>query len=262
MEVARGDAIASLNGRGARLAVESAKIKHSGARMTRERAAALAGQRLVSNEELEKAATDGDLAKQELTQAKWELSRTRVAAPISGRITKRHVQVGQYVGVGDPLVEVTDFSTLLARIYIAERDAMRLELGREVQFVLQADTAIRFAGHVRRISDVVDTQSGTVEVTLEVKDAPAGVRSGSFVGVRLVRERVDQARWLPREAVVRTPVGAHVFVYDGETVARRRVKLGLEQSGIVQIKDGIKTGDRVVLAGHGNLEDGAKVRLE
>lgn len=257
--VKAGALLVSLDAKASRLALKTARIKAANAADLHGRAATLAGRDLVGAEELQKLTTDRDVAQQALAEAELDLSRRRVRAPVQAEVTRRDVTVGQYVREGDTLFELTDFDTLEARIHVPERDALQVTAGREVELVLQARDDVAFPGVVRHVSSKVDPESGTVEITIEVADPPAQVRSGSFVGVKMVRTRNPDARWLPREAVIRGPRGAHVFVVEDGVARRREVVLGAEENGKQEIAEGLDAGEEVVLSGHGGLEDGEAV---
>lgn len=260
-EIELGALLVALDSADAARSQKTARIKLRSSETARTRTAKLADQKLVAAEELDTAVSERDLAKQELEDAQAALRRARVRAPLSGRITKRTAERGQYVKVGDPLFEVTDFSTLEARIHIPERDAMQLEPGRQAELVLQAKPDLKFSGSVKRIASVVDVKSGTVEVTIEVQKPPAQVRSGSFVGIRLLREEHDDACLVPRESVAVDHQGEHVYVIEGAVARRRSVTVGATESGLSQILEGLETGESVVVAGHGALQDGATVSV-
>lgn len=260
-DVRAGAFLVALDASDARREHQTANIKLRAAKALERRTATLASRDLVSAEEHDKAVDDRDLAAQALADARAVLSRSRISAPRQGRLTQRTAEVGQYVRAGDPLYELTDFDTLVADIHIPERDAMLLEVGREVDVVLQADTDVAFEGSVQRIASVVDTASGTVEVRVVVEDAPPTVRSGSFVTVRLIRQRHDAAALLPRDAVVIDARGAHVFVVEDGVAHRRGVELGDTQRGRVHVLEGLEPGEQVVLAGHGAIEDAEAVDI-
>ncbi|MEM6989043.1 MAG: efflux RND transporter periplasmic adaptor subunit [Myxococcota bacterium] len=258
-EVEAGGLLVALNAKHAKMAVREAQLRADQAKRKRTRADKIADH--VSGEEREQLSSDGQLAAHALEQAKLDLSRTRIRAPRRGEVTARKVTLGQYVRVGDELLDITDFSVLVARIHVPERDASALEPGRSVDLQLQADSEVKLVGTIRAIASVVDTASGTVKVTIEVRDPPESVRSGSFVTVSMLRDSVSAATWIPREAVIAHPRGAHVFVLSGEQVGRRPVELGVEDKGRLQIVSGVSPGEEVVLSGHGDLEDGAAVTV-
>ncbi len=257
--VKTGAMLVSLDAKASRLAMKTARIKVANASDLHGRAATLADRDLVGSEELQKLTTDRDVAKQALAEAELALSRRSVRAPVKAQVTRRDVTVGQYVREGDTLFELTDFDTLEARIHVPERDALQVTAGREVELVLQARDDVAFPGVVRHVSSKVDPESGTVEITIEVTEAPAEVRSGSFVGVKMVRTRNADARWLPREAVIRGPRSAHVFVVEKGVAHRREVVLGAEENGKLEIAEGLEAGEEIVVSGHGGLDDGQAV---
>lgn len=252
-----GSILVALDSRNAKMAVREAQLRAGQAKSKRARADRIADH--VSVEEREQLSSDGELASHALAQAKLDLSRTRIRAPRPGRVTARKVTQGQYVRVGDELLDITDFSVLVARIHVPERDAAALQPGRSVQVELQADADVSLTGTIRAVASVVDTASGTVKVTIEVRDPPSSVRSGSFVTVSMLRDHVPEAIWVPREAVIQSPRDAHVFVVEDDRVSRRVVEVGVEDKGRLQIATGLAAGESVVLSGHGDLEDGATV---
>ena len=139
---------------------------------------------------------------------------------------------------------------------------MGLEDGREVQLTLNADSDIRFAGRIRHVSNVVDTSTGTVKVTVETAEAPKGVRPGSFVTVGIVRETRADILKLPKEAVIRELRSAHVFVVNDDNIAEKRtVTLGLEEGSFVEAVAGVASGDQVIVLGQGGLKDGSQIKI-
>ncbi len=262
--VRAGQVLASLDRRDAEIILEKTRVREENARSVHQRGLELAKDELISAEDLDKRRLDFELARQERTEAARSLAKTTVTAPISGRLSLRTAQPGQHVKPGDPMFRITDADPLVARIYLPEKDVLRLATGRSVDMSLDAAPEVSFTGRIRQISPVVDTATGTVKVTVEAEAPPAKVRPGSFVTVRVVRERRPDTVVLPREAVLRELKQAHVFVATGEgdrmRAERRAVTLGLEESDRVEALSGIEPGERVIVAGQGSLTDGAAIR--
>jgi membrane fusion protein (multidrug efflux system) len=130
-----------------------------------------------------------------------------------------------------------------------------------VRLSLRASESTRFRGRIRQISPVVDTASGTVKITVEALEAPAGVRPGAFVSVEVLRETRADALLVPRPAIVRELQEAYVFVADGKVARKRVVELGLEEADHVQVVKGLKAGESVVTAGQGGLKDESPIAV-
>jgi membrane fusion protein (multidrug efflux system) len=260
--VRKGQLLAALVADDQKIGLAKAEFKETNARRAFERGTDLVQKELISREEIDKLSMEHELAKQELAEAQWRVQKTEIRAPFSGQISDRMIQVGQHVADGNELFQITDFDPLIARIYLPETDVMGLEDGREVQLSLNANSDIRFAGRIRHVSNVVDTSTGTVKVTVETADAPKGVRPGSFVTVGIVRETRADILKLPKDAVIRELRSAHVFVVNEDNIAEKReVTLGLEEGAFVEAKAGVNSGDQVIVLGQGGLRDGSQIKI-
>jgi membrane fusion protein (multidrug efflux system) len=259
--VRRGQILARLDSSDQAIALKKAELKHANARSVFERGEDLMAKELISKEEHDRLTVDFEVSRQELAEAEWALSQTVIRAPFDGRVTLRHIQLGQHIRPGDPLFQITDFDPLIARIYLSEADIVGLAPGTPARIQLNANPDLELRGRIRQISPVVDTATGTVKVTVEAVAPPADVRPGSFVSVHVVRETHSAALLVPRGAVLRELQSSHVFVTDGATAVKRPVELGLEEAGEVEILRGLSPGDQVVVAGQGGLREGAKVRV-
>lgn len=259
--VRKGQVLATLVPDDEQINVKKAELKESNARLAYERASDLVAKELISREEYDKLEIEYQIAQQELAEAEWALSKTSIRAPFSGQLTQRMTQVGQHVQIGDELFQVTDFDTLITRIYLPERDVLGLTEGREVRIRLNAAQDVAFSGQIRQISPIVDTATGTIKITVEANQPPAGVRPGSFVTVDIVRETRSDALLVPREAVLRELQKAHVFVASDNVAEKRAVTLGLEEGEFIEALTGVEAGESVIVAGQGGLKDGSPVKV-
>jgi len=259
--VSRGQVLAALDRDEAEIELAKAKVRATNARLAWERAQDTMEQGLIAREEFDRLTMEFEVAKQEVAEAEWRLSRTVIRAPFTGVVTERFINLGQHLRPGDEVFSVADFDPLIARIYLPEKDVLTLEEGRPVGMVLAADSSFRFDGRIRQISPVVDTATGTVKVTVEATSTPPQVRPGAFVSVEIVRERRDAAVLLPRESVIRELRAAHVFVTNGDTAEKRSVTLGIEEGEVIEAVTGVEPGENVIVAGQGGLKSGAKVKI-
>ena len=259
--VEKGQLLAELANDDAEIALTKAKVKETNARMAYERGEDLAAKELIAREEMDKLFMDYEIAKQELAEAQWKLDKTQIRAPFGGQISERMIQVGKHVRLGDELFQITDFEPLIARLYFPESDVVGLEEGRDVRIRLNADAAITFPGRIRHVSDVVDTSTGTVKVTVEAPNAPEGVRPGSFVTVDIVRESRTEVAKVPKDAVIRELRTAHVFVAEGDVAVKRSLELGLEEGRWIEAVSGVEPGEQVIVLGQGGLKDGSVIEI-
>ena len=259
--VKRGQLLAALEADDEKIALAKAEVKQTTTRLAFERGEDLSSKELISREEMDKLRMDFEIAKQELAEAQWQIRQTEIRAPFSGQISERMIQLGQHVSNGDELFQITDFDPLIARIYFPETDIIGLENGRKVRVSLNADPDVSFAGRIRHVSDVVDTSTGTVKVTIEAPGAPKGVRPGSFVTIDIERETRADVMKLPKEAVIRELRSAHVFVAKDNVAEKRAVTLGLEEGDWIEAVAGVEPGEAVIVLGQGGLKDGSEIKI-
>jgi membrane fusion protein (multidrug efflux system) len=259
--IGKGQILAQLVRDDAEIALRKTEVRLENARLNYERAQQEVAERLISQEQFDKAHLDNQIAQQELAEAKWRLDKTTIRTPFGGRVTERFLKIGQHVHPGDPLFTVSDFDPLIAKIFLPEKDVFGLQEGRDVRITLKANDQTRFRGRIRQISPVVDTATGTVKLTVEATAPPPEVRPGAFVTIDIVRETHPRAVLLPREAVIRELQDAYVFVASAGVAQKRTVALGLEEGARIEALSGVKPGEQVIVAGQGGLKQGSPIKV-
>jgi membrane fusion protein (multidrug efflux system) len=260
--IQKGQALAVLQRDDAEIALEKSRVREANAILGFQRGEKMKEQGLISEVDYDKLRMERDLAGQEVAEAELRLGKTTIRAPFSGRVTLRSVETGQHLRPGDALFKIADFEPLVADIHLPEKDVLALKTGRPARITLKADEAVRFDGRIRQISPVVDLSTGTVKVTVEaLRPFPASVRPGGFVTIDIVRETRPAALLLPRQAVLRELQSAHVFVAKNGVAEKRTVTLGLEEGERVEIRGGVAAGERVIVAGQGNLRHGSPIKV-
>ena len=242
-----------------RLAQAEAALKNQEGRY--QRAQDLLAKDLMSTEEFETARNEYESAKASAELARLELGYCRVKAPFRGHITQRMVDPGQNVSVGTPLFALADFDPLLARVHVPSKEFRKLQVDQPVQLRLDSD-GTRLDGRIKLVSPVIDTQTGTIKVTVEVDDYPAGTRPGDFAEVLIETERHDGAVLVPKVAVVNEKGEKVVYVAAADSTAERRpVEVGFEDELRAEILSGIQPGEPVVVRGQRSLKHGSPLQI-
>ncbi len=197
----------------------------------------------------------------EIAQSELQIALTGIKAPFAGYITERKVEMGQRVRSLDALFKLGSFSPLHADVFLSERDARAVSPGQAALLTLGSDGSERVAGRVKRVAPVVDQNTGTVKVTVEVATERPGFKPGAFVRVSLETDTLTEALLIPKNAVLEQDGETFVFVSDSEQARRVKVILGYEHEGIVQIRSGLSSGEKVVVAGQGALKEGDKLEI-
>ncbi len=248
-----------------RFRVEQAEANTANLLSRFKRMEAMRAEDLSSEEEFQSSLSELENARAEEGLARLNLSYTTVVSPFKGRITRRLVDVGQNVSVGTPLFDISDFNPLLARVHVPSREFNQLKRNQDVDLVLDSD-GTRLKGRIKLISPVIDPTSGTIKITVEIDDYPAGVRPGDFASVKIVTEQRENATLVPRGAVLTDKGETVVFVpVDGEgeavTAERRVVETGFTDDDHTEIVTGLAPGETVVVKGQRSLKHGTPLKI-
>lgn len=226
-----------------------------------ERLEALYAQKLVSEQVYSDTKFELRQLELSLEDAERELEYTRVRAPIAGTVTQRLVKTGDLVNVGQHLFDLVDFDSLVARVYVPDRNLPSLATNQVVRVRPTALGQQAYEGYVKRIAPTVDARTGTVKVTVGFRDI-GPLRPGMYVEVELVTAVHPDALLLSKRSLVYDQDLRFVYrLKEDRTVERVAVKVRLEDDFNVEPDGGFTAGDRIVVAGQTGLKDGAKVRL-
>ncbi|MBW8850059.1 MAG: efflux RND transporter periplasmic adaptor subunit [Xanthomonadales bacterium] len=220
----------------------------------------LASQQLLSANDLDQLKFDLENARAVNRMARLELSYANVLAPISGVIAERSIKPGNFVQINTPIFRIVDTSRLEATLNVPERELATLKSGLPVQLGVDALPGQVFQGRVDRVAPVVDSGSGTFRVVCAF-DGGGLLQPGMFGRMKIDYDQRADALTVPRNALLEDDDDPAVFVVRGDKAARVPVKLGYYDGPWVEVRDGLKPGDRVVTAGKVALREGSKVQV-
>jgi membrane fusion protein, copper/silver efflux system len=175
--------------------------------------------------------------------------RIPVYSPLSGVVTEKFVQEGQYVNVGDPLFGVADLSNIWVEMEVFEIDLPFIKVGQEVIINSRSYPGQPFHGKVKLIYPFLDAKSRTVRLRVELPNPGLKLKPEMFV-TATIKVPVADALVVPVGAVMDTGKRQVVWVESKPGVfLQRDVKAGARSSKEVQILAGLKAGEKVATTG-------------
>jgi len=220
--------------------------------------------RLVSNREEAKARLAAEDEKVRQLKDAVQLKRTqldalKVRAGIDGELQTVEVQVGQQVTVGQNLARVANPKRLKAELKITETQAKDIQLGQPVSIDTRNGVV---PGRVIRIDPHVDNGTRTVDASLQ-GDLPKGAVADLSVDGTIELERLDNILYIgrPVHGQENSTVGLFKIDPDGSGAARVQVKLGRSSVTTIEVLDGLKEGDRVILSDTSQWDNSDRIRL-
>lgn len=260
-EVKEGQVLARLDGDRLRLELNEARARLQKMRSDFERNEELREKSLISEGEFEKLRYDLEALEASYNLASLELDYTKIRAPIDGVISERYIKIGNTIRVGDPVFRVTSFDPLVVYLHVPEREYRQISPGQPVAIDIDALTGKRTFASVTRVSPVVDPETGTFKITIEIRDDERRIKPGMFGRMSVVYDTHENVLQVPRSAIVEDMGNETVFVVEDGKAVRRTVQTGYGNEGMVEITDGLNETDAVVTVGQAGLKPDAKVTV-
>jgi len=186
-----------------------------------------------------------------------DVQKTVIRAPVSGFITNRYAELGQWVERGGKVADIIDLAAVLVRVPVHERDIRLVQVGDQAVVTLDALPNRTFTGRVKYITPQAHLASRTFPVKIEVLNTPdTAIKAGMFARVTLRLGAAQQSVFVPKDAVVRRASGQVVFVVEDGKARLVPIKTGRTHEGLIEVLEGqLRPGDSVVITGNEILQD-------
>lgn len=266
--VRAGQELAVLRGTEVAAGVEQARQAAQKAERDLARGRALYADGVATKEQLQDLGTAAQMAQASLRSAEFNASFARIEAPCDGVVLAKLAQPGELVGPGQPVVIVgaTDRGWVV-KASLTDRQVVHVMPGNRGRVSFDAFPDREFEVEVSTVASAADPRSGTFEVELAIAQ-PADVRfAQGLIGRVRLEQPVAHAAALPVIPVAALLEGegeratVYVLAPDGQTARLVPVRIGRMVGGIVEVREGLRSGDRVVVEGAAYLHDGTRVHV-
>ncbi|WP_262028701.1 efflux RND transporter periplasmic adaptor subunit [Microvirga sp. Mcv34] len=182
-----------------------------------------------------------------------------IRAPFDGRVGTRSVSLGAYVAPGTRITSLDDLSKVRLDFAVPENLLGRLKPGQTVNATSAAYKGRTFKGSVSTIDPRVDQTTRTARLTAGFDNPDEALKPGMFLSVALEVSNKEDAVVVPEEAVVSEGLRHIVYPIKDSKVERRVITIGQRQGGKVEVVDGLKAGETIVVLGVQRVRPGAEV---
>jgi RND family efflux transporter MFP subunit len=194
-----------------------------------------------------------------LNLAKKAITDTVVRAPISGAVKEKHASRGSYLPVNGRIVTLVRVNPLRLRADIPEYAAASVRTGLQMTLAVDAFPNRTFQGRVVRIGPSLNEQTRALTVEAQVANPGNLLRPGMFAKSLLITARSAPAVMVPRHAVVNVAGLSKVYVVENGRVTERIIKTGATDGELIEIAEGVKTGEIIATSNLDKLQTGAIV---
>jgi membrane fusion protein (multidrug efflux system) len=195
-----------------------------------------------------------------LELAKARLDKTVIKAPFEAVVGLRKVSVGDFVDVGQDMVNLEQIDPLKVDFRVAEVYVGAVKPRQKLQLRVDAFAGEEFAGEVYAIDPLIDESGRSILLRAHLPNPDGRLRPGLFARIGLVLNERNDAIQVPEQALM--PQGQDQFVFkvvDGK-VALTKVEVGIRRDGMAEIISGLGPDDQVVTAGQLKIRDGAAIK--
>lgn len=215
-------------------------------------------------------------AKSSLNQSLENLNNTDVKSPVYGVVISRSVSEGDVISSGQTMFELANLTGLETRVHLPIHEWEQVKIGQKVKLQSSSGSGYLATGRVSRKSPRVDPSTGLGEVVISLTTRGPQIHQGALVEAAITVETRQQVPVIPRGALVENVEtfiqpesntielqrNYSVFVVRGDSVAHKQtVQLGIDQGNQVEITNGLKGNEEIVITGQNNLSDGKKIKV-
>ena len=218
---------------------------------------------------LEKKAREGDAVKKgdiiatvNRDEVGYTFEPAPVPSPLDGFVGRIYLDRGDNVTPSTPIARVVRIDTVRARIDVVERHVPLIITGQSAGVTVDAYPGEIFQGTVSTVSPALDKSTRTASVEIDIPNAGHRLKPGMFAKVSIVTGERKGVPVISKDSVLRAGDETFVFVVTDGTANKRHVILGIREDSVFEVKEGLTSGEDVVVRGQFNLEDGMKVKVE
>lgn len=260
-EVQKGEILARIDDDDYQIAAKRAEAAYLLAKADFDREETVFAKGVTPRAQLDAERTKMLTAKADLDEARLQLSRCLIKAPIDGIIRRLDAEEGLLLSVADPVAQILKIDKVKAIIGIPESDVPAVRLLEEIELNIKALEDRKVIGNKYFLSPSPQTAARLYTLELAVANHGHEILPGMFVRANIVKKKISDAITVPLYSVITRNEEKYVYVEKDGIAQKREVELGIMEGWMVQITSGLSVGDRVIIEGHRNIEDGQKIKV-
>jgi len=214
--------------------------------------------------DLDAASTQVTISRAQLEDARVRLTRARIVAPMTGVLNDVPVEEGECVTLmpRTTVAEIVDTSVVKVAAEVPERDIAFLSVGDKAEVLVDIKgRQTTLTGTTTFISQLANARTRSTRLEITLPNQEGLLRSGQIVHVRLTRQILKDAILIPLLAVIPMEDGKAVYVVESSKAVRKLIELGAIKGDRVQVRNGLRPGDELIVAGHRFVAPGQNVDI-
>ncbi|MCW3807054.1 efflux RND transporter periplasmic adaptor subunit [Plebeiibacterium marinum] len=259
--VTAGDVIAKVDDQLLQAQLNATKASYDQLEKEVKRFTKLANENAVTSQQLEEIKLNFETVKAQYIAAKKQLDDTNIKSPVSGYIENDFIEIGQFIGNGTVVCNIIDSKNLKLNIEIPESDYKKVELGKTVDIISSTYPDQNFTGKIIYIGKKAG-YGNSFSTEIQISNNTHGLlKAGMFVTTKIDLLGDASDYFIPRKAIAGSLKDANIFIVKDNKAILTKVITGNVIDDQVQIVNGLKEGDTIVIEGNYNIYDKANVKV-
>ena len=259
--VKKGDIIAMIDFRDYENSLKSAKASYKVAIADFESIEKLYKEQLSTRSEFDNALAQVENSKAAMDNAALNLDRCKIIAPLSGVVNRIFIEEGQYLNIADPVAEILQTDRVKVNVGIPESDVDAVRSLTDFDVTIDALDGKILKGKKHFLSSTADSMARLYNLDIVLENKNKQILPDMFARVEIIKKEVPEGISVPLYTVISRDEGHIVYVINDDRAHSRKVELGLLEGWLVEIKKGLKAGEKVIVVGHRSVNDGEKVNV-
>jgi membrane fusion protein (multidrug efflux system) len=215
----------------------------------------------ISQESYDQIVTELQTIGADINLIRARISETELRAPFDGIIGLRYLSEGAYATSSTKIAKLIKISPLKIEFSIPERYASEIEIGYPVTFVVDGNSN-NYEASVYAVDPKIDIDTRTIVLRALYPNTKEELKSGRYASITLRMSQVENAIAIPSEALIPEMEGEKVFIFKSGKASTVRVNTGLRTESKIQITNGLKFGDTLIVTGILQLRQNLPVVLD
>jgi len=259
--VTKGDLIAQLDSRDYENALASASAEYELAKLDLQRNRSLYTEELISRAQLDQAIAKVNTIEASVRNAELNVERAAIRAPISGLVNHLDVKEGLFMDAHDPVGIILDNSRVKVTVGIPEADVNEIKKLSHFDVTIEALGNRTLKGRKHFLSQSPESLAHLYQLEIEVDNSNGAILPGMFARVNIVKREVKDSFSVPLYSVISRSDEQYIYVEKDGIAHVRMVKTGILEGWKIEIEKGLSKGDRVIVVGHRNVDEGQEVNV-
>ncbi len=259
--VKKGDLIAQLDSRDYENALASVRAEYELAKLDLERSDSLYKDQLITKAQIDQAKAKVEIFDASVKNAELKVERAAIRAPISGLVNHLDVKEGLFMNDHDPVGIILDNSRVKVTVGIPEADVNEIKKLSHFNVTIEAIGNGTLKGNKHFLSQSPETLAHLYKLEIEVDNSNGDILPGMFARVNIIKREVKDSFSVPLYSVISRSDEQYIYVEKDGIAHVRIVETGILEGWKIEIKKGLAKGDRVIVVGHRNVDEGQEVNV-